>query len=131
MMQNAGGRNQNIRLAGPTVASRHAPIAIRKLTTGDFRVEANALVDAETAHDAFNVVLNLPAGGVAHAPIGIESKGVTVKVRWNIASNAGIGIVAPRTAGLAGLLVDHNVAIAGGLQLDGRHDAGEPGADND
>src|ERR1700729_919867 len=80
--------------------------------------------------DAFDVVVDLLAGRERVPPVRIRGVGEGVQVRRDVARHAGVGVVAPDAADVAGALDDHEVLDAVVLQRNARGDARQPGADD-
>lgn len=99
----------------------HTPVVDRG---DDFVAEAKMRDDPMVDRNALEVRLDLVPGREHAGEIGIRSERVRVDVRRDVASDAGIGVLAPRAAGAVGLLETDDVGDAGLAQLDHCEDAG-------
>ena len=93
-----------------SVVSRQRPL--RVLQPLDRVAEPDVPLDVPVAGDLLEVRLDLGAGRVAVAPLGIEREGVAVEVRGDVAGDAGVGVLPPGAAQPVGLLVDGEVVDA-------------------
>ena len=77
---------------------------------------------------AAQVGVDLGGGGVGAAPVGVRREGERVQVRLHVAGAAGVGVVAPDAADVAGALEDEEVVEARLQQADGQAEAAEAAA---
>src|SRR5581483_602158 len=94
-------------------------------------VEPEVGRDAEVAGHPLQVGLDLRLGRERAAPAGVRGEGERVEVGRDVAGGAGIGVVPPRAADLAGPLQDDEVLDTGLLQADGHAEPGEARPDDE
>src|SRR5439155_2058280 len=86
--------------------------------------------DVEVVGDAAQVGLDLRLHGERARPVRVAGKGERVEVRRDVALAAGVRVLAPGAADVAGTLEDDEVVDAHLLEPDGGAEAGESGADH-
>ena len=78
---------------------------------GDLGREPHEPHDVELVRHPLEIRLDLRAGGVFVAPLGIRGERVGVDVRGNVAREARVAILSPRSAQARGFLVDDDVVV--------------------
>src|SRR5581483_2273275 len=130
--QRAGGRDEDVGLE-VAVRGLHPPAALGLAPGGgdDLVVEPDVGPDAEVAGHPLQVGLDLGLGRERPAPVGVRGEGEGVEVGRDVTGGAGIGVVPPGAADLAGPFEDDEVLDAGLLQAGGHAEAGEARPDDE
>src|SRR6185369_8862110 len=94
----------------------------------DVVVQAQVRAHAEAIGAALQVGVDLRGGRVDVAPVGVGREGERVEVRLHVARAAGVRVVAPDAADVAGALEDEEVVDARLQEADGEAEAAEAAA---
>ena len=127
----AGAGRDDIRLEG-AVAGLQRPEARLLVETRivDFGVEADVTAQPVFVDDGFEIGLDVGGEDILLLPTGPHVEGELIHVQRHVAGTSRIGVLPPRSADLARLLVDREVGEAFFLELDRRADAGDARAEN-
>ena len=129
-----GARREHEHLTGDRAVARRdgpprgclVPRRVNQLRTG-----VQLVADAVALGHRLEVALDLALPAEGPRPRGVLREGERVEPARHVARRARVGVVAPRPADVGALFEQHEVAVAGLLQLDGHAHAGEPGSGDD
>jgi hypothetical protein len=132
-VQRADARDQEARDVLGAAPGAHVPalLALVPARTRDLDSEVDRAAQVVVVGDPAQVRPDLVLRGERPAPVGVLLERERVHVRLDVAGTPGIGVVAPGTADVVGLLQHHEVVATGSAQRDGHAEAGEPGTDDD
>src|SRR5210317_383494 len=124
VMQNPGGRYNDIVAIASASTELELPSAINKFSAGSLLAETDELVQTEFFRRALKIGQHLRPGRQVPSPVGVALERVGVVMTGYVAGQPGIGVLAPGATDTVGLFINGDIPVAGLLQSDAGQYAG-------